>query len=156
MKVGSPLTECCLRKYYYGWALIPRVYHYDKLFSGTIFCGAPASPEAGPDMDKLNSIFELRDMLRQLETDMGLGGLSRTERDVLLAAHSLSAGPDHIVTSNDLRDHRLVRLVPQATFYRAVRTLLGRGFLERAGDTRARAYVVRSDLVGPALPEAPA
>ena len=47
MKVGSPLTECCLRKYYYGWALIPRVYHYDKLFSGTIFAARQRRPKRG-------------------------------------------------------------------------------------------------------------
>ncbi|WP_425050497.1 hypothetical protein [Psychromarinibacter sp. S121] len=105
-------------------------------------------------MDKLNSIFELREMLLQLETDMGLSTLSRIERDVLLAAHSLSPAPGHVVSSTELRDHQLVQPVPQATFYRAVRTLLGLGLLERAADTRARAYVVRSDRVGPASPKA--
>lgn len=45
-----------------------------------------------------------------------------------------------------------MRPAAQATFYRAIRTLLERGLLERAADTKAKSYVVRSDLVGSPLP----
>lgn len=99
-------------------------------------------------MDKLRSIFELREMLLQLERDIGLDSLSRTERDVLLAAHSLCAQPGEIVSSDQIRNHALVANVAQATFYRAVKALLGAGLLEHAGQSKARAYVVRPDLVG--------
>lgn len=106
-----------------------------------------------PVMDKLTPIFELREMLRQLERDVGLGDLSRIERDVLLAAHSLTETPGDIVSSDRIRSHSLLQPVAQATFYRAIRTLVGAGLLEHAGRSRARAYVVRSDLVGADLPE---
>ncbi|MDF0599103.1 hypothetical protein P1J78_00025 [Psychromarinibacter sp. C21-152] len=99
-------------------------------------------------MDKLGSIFELREMLRQLERDVGLGELSRTERDVLLAAHSICKRPGDVISSEQIRNHTLVQSVAQATFYRAIRTLLGHGLLERAAETKARSYVVRSDLIG--------
>jgi len=98
-------------------------------------------------MDKLSSIFELREMLRELERDVGLESLSRTERDVLLAAHSLSDQQGDIVSSEQLRSHTLLESVAQATLYRAIRTLLGLGLLERAAETKARSYVVRGDLV---------
>lgn len=104
-------------------------------------------------MDKLSSIFELREMLRQLERDVGFEDLSRVERDVLLAAHSLCASPGDVISSDQIRGHGLVQPVPQATFYRAIRRLLGIGLLERAARTKARSYVVRSDLVGQALPD---
>ncbi|WP_417720059.1 hypothetical protein [Salipiger sp.] len=104
-------------------------------------------------MDKLRSIFELREMLRELETDVGLSDLSRIERDVLLAAHSLSDQPGDVVSTEQIRSHSLLQPVAQATLYRAIRTLLGAGLLERAAKTRARAYVVRSDLVGQQFPE---
>lgn len=98
-------------------------------------------------MDKLRSILELREMLSELERDVGLEILSRTERDVLLAAHSLSEQPGDIVSSEQLRSHSLLQTVAQATLYRAIRTLLGLGLLERPAETRARSYVVRHDLV---------
>ncbi|MAC79169.1 MAG: hypothetical protein CML66_14015 [Rhodobacteraceae bacterium] len=98
-------------------------------------------------MDKLRSIFELREMLRQLESDFGLEDLSRTERDVLLAAHSLTDDLGDVVSSEQLRSHALLQPVAQATLYRAIRSLLGLGLLERASDTKARSYVVRSDLI---------
>lgn len=104
-------------------------------------------------MDKLRSILELREMLRELERDVGLQDLSRTERDVLLAAHSLSHRPGDIVSSEQLRGHALLEPVAQATLYRAIRKLLGLGLLERAADTRARSYVVRSDLFDGETPE---
>ena len=103
-------------------------------------------------MNKLSSILQLREMLRQLERDVGLEDLSRLERDVLLAAHGLCEQPGDVISSEQIRDHALVRSSAQATFYRAIRTLLDRGLLERADDTKARAYVVRSDLVGAPLP----
>lgn len=99
-------------------------------------------------MDKLKSIFELREMLRQLEKDIGFDDLSRTERDVLLAAHSLSDKPGDVISSEQIRHHNLLQSVAQATFYRAIGTLLGLGLLERAAQTKARSYVVRDDLVG--------
>ncbi|MBY6090359.1 hypothetical protein KUW11_08265 [Maritimibacter alkaliphilus] len=103
-------------------------------------------------MDKLRSIFELREMLRQLERDVGFDDLSRTERDVLLAAHSLCDAPGDVISTEQIRSHTLVEPVAQATLYRAIRTLLRLGLLERAAQTKARAYVVRSDLVGQDLP----
>ncbi|WP_020040722.1 hypothetical protein [Salipiger mucosus] len=99
-------------------------------------------------MDKLNSIFELREMLRQLERDVGFEDLTRVERDVLLAAHSLCEKPGDVIRSEQIRGHALLQYVAQATLYRAIRRLLSAGLLERAGDSKARAYVVRSDLVG--------
>ncbi|WP_138466929.1 hypothetical protein [Poseidonocella sp. HB161398] len=98
-------------------------------------------------MDRLTSIFELREMLRRLERDVGLDSLSRIERDVLLAAHSLSKGPGAVVGSDEMRAHPLVATVAQATFYRAVRTLLSAGILERAEGSKAKSYSVRSDLL---------
>ena len=99
-------------------------------------------------MDKLKSIFELREMLRQLEKDIGFDDLTRTERDVLLAAHSLCDKPGDVISSDQIRHHKLLQSVAQATFYRAIGTLLGLGLLERAAQTKARSYVVRDDLVG--------
>ncbi|GGG77205.1 hypothetical protein GCM10011415_27610 [Salipiger pallidus] len=103
-------------------------------------------------MEKLSSIFHLREMLRQLERDVGLDELTRFERDVLLVAHGLCRTPGEIIRSEQIREHPLVRHSGQATFYRAIRSLMERGLLERAGSSKAKTYVVRSDLVGVPLP----
>ncbi len=99
------------------------------------------------NMDKLSSIFRLREVLRQMEQDVGLDGLSAAERDVFLAAHSLTSAKADIVKSVQIRSHDLVRPMAQATYHRALRALLKSGLLERAGDSKAKMYVVRSDLV---------
>lgn len=82
-------------------------------------------------------------MLFEMEQDIGLNDLSRVERDVLLAAHALTGTPGMAVQSDQIRSHRLVRGVTQATFYRTLKSLLEMGLLERAGGSKARHYVVR-------------
>jgi hypothetical protein len=98
-------------------------------------------------MDKLSSIVELREMLRQMERDVGLADLNRIERDVFLVAHHLTSGPGDVVGSDQIRSHHLVSSVAQATYHRALRSLLKLGLLERASGSKAKLYVVRSDLV---------
>ncbi|WP_330848799.1 hypothetical protein [Mangrovicoccus ximenensis] len=84
-------------------------------------------------------------MLGQLERDVGLDRLSRIERDVLLAAHSLAPAPGSVVNSDQIRAHPMLAAVTQATYYRALRSLLSAGFLERAQGSKAKSYTVRSD-----------
>ncbi len=87
-------------------------------------------------------------MLRQMERDVGLDKLSRVERDVFLAAHNLSEKPGDIVHTEQIRKHTLVETITQATYHRALRTLLSMGMLEHAENTKARCYIVRRDLIG--------
>jgi len=84
-------------------------------------------------------------MLYQMERDIGLDHLSRVERDVFLAAHALTSAPGAPVQSEQIRSHRLVQGIAQATYHRALKSLLEVGLLERAGGSRAKHYVVRSD-----------
>ena len=99
-------------------------------------------------MDKLESTFELRNMLHKMENDIGLGGLTRTQRDVLLAAHMLTAVLGDSVETDLIRGHSLINSLSPATYHRALRSLLEQGFLENAVGTKAKQYVVRSDLIG--------
>ena len=99
-------------------------------------------------MDKLKSIFELRNTLHKMEVNMGLGGLTRTERDVFLAAHMLTAALGDSIETDQIRGHNLINSLSPATYHRALQSLLEQGFLENAVGTRAKHYVVRSDLLG--------
>lgn len=82
-----------------------------------------------------------------MERDIGLDELSAIEKDILLAAHSLTANKNDVVASQQIRCHALVEAMAPASFHRALRSLLEQGFLERAGDSKAKSYVVRSDLI---------
>ncbi|MGB8623382.1 MAG: hypothetical protein WCD16_11230 [Paracoccaceae bacterium] len=99
-------------------------------------------------MDKLNAITELRDILRQMERDVGLEDLSDAEWNVLLAARNLTRAAGDVVASEDIRNHRLVTSIAQATYHRALRALVDMGLLERANGSRAKSYCVRSDMAG--------
>ena len=98
-------------------------------------------------MDKLKSIFELRNMLHQMELDLGLGGLSRAERDVFLAAHMQTSALGVPVETDQIRGHSLTNSLSPATYHRALRSLVEQGFIENAAGTKSKKYVVRSDLV---------
>lgn len=84
-------------------------------------------------------------MLFQMEQDIGLDRLSRVERDVFLAAHSLTTSQGEPVKSDQIRSHQLVQGIAQATFHRTLKSLLDLGFLERAGGSKAKHYIVRFD-----------
>ncbi|MCG7622818.1 MULTISPECIES: hypothetical protein [unclassified Epibacterium] len=98
-------------------------------------------------MDRLRAIFELRDMLRDMERDLGLEDLSPAEKDVFQAAHRLTDTPGQLVRSEQIRQHDLVKGVAQATFHRALKSLLELGFLERPEGAKAKHYIVRRDLL---------
>ena len=99
-------------------------------------------------MDKLNSISQLRSVLRKMERDIGLDGLSAVEKDVFLAAHSLTRSEGDVVASARIRAHSCVKNIAPATYHRALRTLLKMGFLELAGDSKTKSYVIRCSVLG--------
>lgn len=86
-------------------------------------------------------------MLREMEADVGLDALTAAEMDVLLAAHSVTGELGEVVTSEQIRQHDLASGLAQATYHRALRSLVGLGLLEKARGYKARHYVVRADLV---------
>lgn len=96
---------------------------------------------------KLSALFELRSMLLKMEQDVGLDALSAMEKDVFLAAHALSETHGEAVTSDEIRKHELIVGMAQASYHRALRTLVSLGFLEKADGYKARRYVVSSDVV---------
>lgn len=100
-------------------------------------------------MDKFKEISELRAILMEMERDVGLDGLTNAEKDVFLAAQTLAQNPSAIVASNEIRNHRHVKVLSQAAYHRILRTLLARGLLGRAEGSKSNAYVVTAGLAGP-------
>lgn len=88
------------------------------------------------------ALVALRTLLYQMETDIGLTSLTAAERDVLLAAHAVSAEEGGVAKSDGIRSHVLVSELPQASYHRALRHLLSAGLLQKAPGTKAGRYVV--------------
>lgn len=99
-------------------------------------------------MDRMRSVIALRDMLRDMEADLGLDHLTRVERDVFLAARDLTQAPGTVVQSDQIRQHRLVRNVAQATYQRALRKLLALEFLSHPKGAKAKHYTVNKEFFG--------
>ncbi|WP_081647693.1 hypothetical protein [Pseudorhodobacter ferrugineus] len=86
-------------------------------------------------------------MLREMERDFGLHDLSASELDVFLAANALAGNEGASVTSDDIHRHELASGLAQATYHRALKSLLSRGLLETADGYKTTLYKVRTDLI---------
>ncbi|PUB11109.1 hypothetical protein DFP92_11593 [Yoonia sediminilitoris] len=99
-------------------------------------------------LGKLSVLFELRSMLREMEHEVGLDTLTSMEMDVFLAAHALSGSAGEVVSSDEIRKHDLTAGIAQASYHRALRSLLTLGLLEKAEGYKSKHYLVRDDLAG--------
>ncbi|MEP3631924.1 MAG: hypothetical protein ABJQ23_04655 [Shimia thalassica] len=100
-------------------------------------------------MANLEAIFQLQSVLRQMESDLGLDGLSANEKSILLAVHNLAETNGPIVESFQMRRHILLEKVAQASFHRALRSLVDKGYLKKAGETKTKAYSLGEKLIEP-------
>ena len=95
---------------------------------------------------RLQALSALRTLLFEMEQDVGLSDLSAAEKDVLFAAHAVSAENEGTITSEAIRHHALASNLAQATYHRALRSLLTAGFLIKAPGTKAGRYVLHEDI----------
>ena len=90
----------------------------------------------------IKSLAQLRALLFEMETTLGLVDLSQNERDVLYAINEVSGGAARAARSEAIRNHPLAAAIPQATYHRALKSLVQRGLVGHAPDTRAGQYVI--------------
>ena len=81
-------------------------------------------------------------MIKDMEKNEGLHTLSQTERDILYAATDV-AGEDGELVAHDLARHTLERDISHATYHRAFKSLLGKGFMKPARGFKTRNYVLQ-------------
>lgn len=77
-----------------------------------------------------------------MEKSLGLVELSPNERDVLYAINEVSSGTPKAARSEAIRNHPLASAIPQATYHRALKSLVQRGLIAHAPETRAGHYVM--------------
>ena len=82
-------------------------------------------------MEKLNYLAQLNLLVRSVEVDLGLSNVTSSEK-AILSAISLLAKPDAAeVSVQKLLEHELVIDIPKPTVYRALKSLVGEGLLEK-------------------------
>lgn len=93
-------------------------------------------------MGTLGNPAKLREMLFQMEQDLGLGELSQNEKDILYAFRLVlgQAPLDTVIRADEVRKHPTVAGIKHATYHRALKSLLARGFIEHAPDRKTGAY----------------
>lgn len=92
-------------------------------------------------MSDLSKIAELRKLLMGMERAMGLQGLSPAERDIYYAAADLSKDSANIRTTG-LMEHTLVTEISRPTFFRALKSLVDKGYLSHSNGKLRGHYIV--------------
>lgn len=92
-------------------------------------------------MKEISKLAELRKLMFEMEKSMGLQGLSAAERDIYYAASDLS-GPASEVKTTCLQAHALVAEISRPTFFRALKSLVKKGYLTQPKRTGRGSYFV--------------
>jgi len=96
----------------------------------------------------LSSYAKLREVLFQIEKDLGIEELTETERKVLAVLAGLSGGTNRDVQLDEIRQDSIVVDIPAPSLYRAFSTLQRRGYIGRSGGQRSGLYHLRDRALG--------
>ena len=82
-------------------------------------------------MNQFSYLAQLNLLVRSVEVDLGIGNVTSNEKAVLSAASLLAGVGSREVSVQQLFEHELVRDIPKPTVYRALRSLVATGLLEK-------------------------
>ena len=92
-------------------------------------------------MTQISKLTELRKLLLNMEHALGLQDLSPVERDIYYAASELSETHQEVRTVG-LIEHSLLESVSRPTFFRALKSLVSKGYLSQCSSVNRGRYVV--------------
>ncbi|WP_372572701.1 hypothetical protein [Ruegeria jejuensis] len=92
-------------------------------------------------MMEISKLAELRKLLQSMERSLGLQDLSPVERDVYYAASEISKSDEEVRTVL-LIEHSLLQTVSRPTFFRAVKSLVNKGYLSHGRASNRGRYQV--------------
>ncbi|GAB4558966.1 MAG: hypothetical protein Tsb0024_22990 [Ruegeria sp.] len=95
------------------------------------------------NMTEISKLAELRKLVHSMERTLGLEELSPVERDIYYAAEELSKDGSEIRTYG-LIEHTLVQNVSRPTFFRALKSLVQKGYLAHSGNANRGRYIVNA------------
>ena len=82
-------------------------------------------------MEKLNYLAQLNLLVRSVEVDLGIVDVTASEKAILSAVSLMLSHQKTEVSVQKLLEHELVRDIPKPTVYRALKSLVGVGLLEK-------------------------
>lgn len=94
-------------------------------------------------MSEISRLTELRKLLLGMEKSLGLQDLSPVERDIYYAASDLSDQAEGCRTVG-LIEHALLADISRPTFFRALKSLVQKGYLSPSESSARGKYIVNS------------
>ncbi len=92
-------------------------------------------------MSEISKLTELRKLMLGMERSLGLQDLSAVERDIYCAADDLARQAGRVQTTG-LLEHALVANISRPTFFRALRSLVNKGYLSTGQGVGRGRYIV--------------
>ena len=83
---------------------------------------------------------KLREMLFQIEMDLGIEEMTETERKMLAVLARLSGGTNCDVQLDEIRQDAIITDIPAPSLYRAFSALQKQGYIGRSGGQRSGLY----------------
>ncbi|WP_348540358.1 hypothetical protein [Ruegeria sp. HKCCSA071] len=102
-----------------------------------------AQKTTGNTMTEISKLTELRKLMQSMERTLGLEKLSPVERDIYYAAEELSKSTQEVRTFG-LIEHTLVQSISRPTFFRALKSLVEKGYLSQSGSANRGRYIVHA------------
>ena len=91
--------------------------------------------------DFVKKIILLKQMLDDMEQDIGLSSLSGVEKNVYLAAQA-SKSQDGLVETKQILKHSFTQKMSRPTFFRALKAIEKKGFLSHSDDKKVGLFIV--------------
>jgi DNA-binding MarR family transcriptional regulator len=88
------------------------------------------------------SVAQLRELLLGMEQELGIGELSQNEKDVLYAVQVAHNSNHNVAKSDDIRNQVLLSTMTQPTFHRSLKSLIKKGLVGHAPNTKAGSYIL--------------
>ena len=89
----------------------------------------------------VKKIILLKQMLDDMEKDVGLASLSGVEKNVYLAAQDMKSN-NGLVETKQILDHRFTQKMSRPTFFRALKSIETKGWLSHSDGKKVGLFLV--------------
>jgi hypothetical protein len=86
---------------------------------------------------KLGRLLQL---VRSIESDLGIGSLSKAEKSLFTSITDLCGNSDTTISLNDILSHQDIKTMPQATIYKCLRELQNKNLIRHEGTRGSGIY----------------
>jgi hypothetical protein len=92
-------------------------------------------------MTNFESVARLRQLLFGMEQALGIDKLGSTHRNIVYAA-TLIAKKRDVISTEEIREHELLRDLPRSTFFKALKEVVSAGYLMHAEGAQRSSYIL--------------